>query len=614
MNRLRSSRIFDNFDSTTTSWQNNAMLTQDYATSYSYDLNGNILNLKRNGLQDSILEMDDLSYHYVANTNQLAYVDDAVSASNYNNDLDDQDSGNYVYDLSGNLIEDKKEGIVMEWNHLGKLNRVERTSGSAYPNINFYYDAMGNRVIKELEGSNGQDSTIWYVYGADNNLMAVYSLQSTTPGRQLQSGSSINTTPKEVLEDPMFLPESTGTSISPESLHAPFVIHLLEVPIYGSDRVGMYKPGKEISLGTRINDHVQNYDTLSYSYLRGDKRYELTNHLGNIHAVLTDKRHGVDLDNDSITDYYEADVASVGDYYPFGMEMPGRNYSNYRYGFQGQEKDDEIKGIGNSITYTYRMHDPRIGRFFSLDPLAPGYPHNSPYAFSENRVIDGLELEGLEAVTIHGTLQGDEDEGNTFSKEVKNELQRIGGNTEMDESFRWHEAENLLNTSSDRAAAAERLVQHVFDVRAKMIEDKKIDPEKEGVTLIGYSHGGNVAIQAASILYEKYGIKVNLITVGTPAYTESGDTENPAGNPGVFQHMQIVHQKDPVANLAGGIKKYPSAFNYVVTYEDIHLSGISAHTKLPYASKFGRYLKENVSYSFGQGPTSGLDKAIQQKK
>ena len=68
----------------------------------------------------------------------------------------------------------------------------------------------------------------------------------------------------------------------------------------------------------------------------------------------------------------------------------------YRYGFQGQEKDDEVKGSGNSVNYKYRMHDPRIGRFFSVDPLAPSYPHNSPYAFSENRVIDGVELEGLE--------------------------------------------------------------------------------------------------------------------------------------------------------------------------------------------------------------------------
>jgi len=86
------------------------------------------------------------------------------------------------------------------------------------------------------------------------------------------------------------------------------------------------------------------------------------------------------------------------DYYPFGMLMVGRNFSSnqYRYGFQGQEKDDEIKGEGNSLNYKYRMHDPRIGRFLSIDPLEKDYPHNSPYAFSENRVIDSVELEGLE--------------------------------------------------------------------------------------------------------------------------------------------------------------------------------------------------------------------------
>ena len=72
-------------------------------------------------------------------------------------------------------------------------------------------------------------------------------------------------------------------------------------------------------------------------------------------------------------------------------------FGAYRYGFQGQEKDDEIKGEGNSVNYKFRMHDPRIGRFFAVDPLAPDYPWNSPYAFSENRVIRHIELEGLES-------------------------------------------------------------------------------------------------------------------------------------------------------------------------------------------------------------------------
>lgn len=83
------------------------------------------------------------------------------------------------------------------------------------------------------------------------------------------------------------------------------------------------------------------------------------------------------------------------------MLLPNRSDSDevngYRYGFQGQEMDDEVKGTpGSSLNYTFRMHDPRVGRFFAVDPLASMYPWNSPYAFSENRVIDGIDLEGGE--------------------------------------------------------------------------------------------------------------------------------------------------------------------------------------------------------------------------
>jgi hypothetical protein len=68
--------------------------------------------------------------------------------------------------------------------------------------------------------------------------------------------------------------------------------------------------------------------------------------------------------------------------------------------------DDEIKGEGNSINYKYRMHDPRIGRFFAVDPLTSKYPHYSPYSFSGNKVIHRVELEGLEDGQI-STHSGD---------------------------------------------------------------------------------------------------------------------------------------------------------------------------------------------------------------
>jgi hypothetical protein len=69
-------------------------------------------------------------------------------------------------------------------------------------------------------------------------------------------------------------------------------------------------------------------------------------------------------------DHYKAELLSIQDYYPFGMLQPDRRYSlgTYRYGFNGQEKSDEIKGEGNSYTAMFWKYDPRIGRRWNLDP------------------------------------------------------------------------------------------------------------------------------------------------------------------------------------------------------------------------------------------------------
>ena len=82
------------------------------------------------------------------------------------------------------------------------------------------------------------------------------------------------------------------------------------------------------------------------------------------------------------------------------MTVPNRhgNTSDYRYGFQGQELDNEVKGEGNSINYKFRMHDPRVGRFFAVDPLTSVYPYLTPYQFSSNNPIGMVEIEGLEGM------------------------------------------------------------------------------------------------------------------------------------------------------------------------------------------------------------------------
>jgi RHS repeat-associated protein len=67
----------------------------------------------------------------------------------------------------------------------------------------------------------------------------------------------------------------------------------------------------------------------------------------------------------------------------------------YRYGFQGQENDDEIKGSGNSYTTEFRQYDPRVGRWLSLDPLMNMFPDMSPYNSFANNPIYFTDPTGL---------------------------------------------------------------------------------------------------------------------------------------------------------------------------------------------------------------------------
>jgi RHS repeat-associated protein len=83
-------------------------------------------------------------------------------------------------------------------------------------------------------------------------------------------------------------------------------------------------------------------------------------------------------------------------FYPFGMQMPGRTYStgNYRYGFNGKEKDADMDG--NNYDYGFRIYNPQIGRFLSVDPLTNKFAFYSPYHFAGNSPIAKLDLDGRE--------------------------------------------------------------------------------------------------------------------------------------------------------------------------------------------------------------------------
>jgi RHS repeat-associated protein len=119
------------------------------------------------------------------------------------------------------------------------------------------------------------------------------------------------------------------------------------------------------------------------------KEYELKDHLGNVRITVGDQKYA-----DSTVQ-----IKTYTSYYAFGMQMvgTGKNYVSagglYRYGFNGMEKDDEVKGSsGTSYTTEFRQNDPRIGRWMSIDPKA--IPWESPYASMGNNPILYNDIKG----------------------------------------------------------------------------------------------------------------------------------------------------------------------------------------------------------------------------
>jgi len=134
---------------------------------------------------------------------------------------------------------------------------------------------------------------------------------------------------------------------------------------------------------------------LSVMIVLGEKFYEVSNHLGNVLAVFNDVKYPIS--SGTAVDYFEVALVSVSDYSPFGVQLDGRTQSSnsYRYGYQGSEKDDEVKGEGNSYTTQFRQLDPRVGRWLSIDPMSRKYPNQSPYISMDDNPILKNDVLGL---------------------------------------------------------------------------------------------------------------------------------------------------------------------------------------------------------------------------
>lgn len=97
--------------------------------------------------------------------------------------------------------------------------------------------------------------------------------------------------------------------------------------------------------------------------------------------------------------------------------MPGRKYTNgseYRYGFNGKELDTD-EGLVQ-YDYGFRIYDPRLARFKSVDPLSGSYPYYTPYQFAGNMPIAAIDLDGLEQYVV---IYYKDQQGNTTEIQIR---------------------------------------------------------------------------------------------------------------------------------------------------------------------------------------------------
>ena len=292
-----------------------------FNSTYTYDPNGNILSLMRRDGRGTTF--DQLNFNLSTTSNQLTHIVDGIAAGVAGNDLDSQAPNNYLYDRTGRLLSDNRAGISrINWRHDDKVKSVQYAGGE----VRYMYDAQGRRILKITP-----DKVSYFVRDLTGNVLAVYDIDDE--------------------------------------------VTLNSIPVYGAARLGIQRVNQTIT-DLQSNNHIVKY--------RGKKRYELTGHTGNVERLVSDRKVPITTGESG---EYNADGHVAMDYYPFGMlkDTGTPDTTSYLYGFQGQEKDNEIKGDGNSYYTEFRMYDPRVGRWLSVDPVE--YFENGYQAFDKNPIV-----------------------------------------------------------------------------------------------------------------------------------------------------------------------------------------------------------------------------------
>jgi RHS repeat-associated protein len=312
--------------------------------------------------------------------------------------------------------------------------------------LEFTYDPSGKRISKTVKPrANGilKDEFFWtttfYVYDATGNVMAVYE-------RSYQALSQFNLYKESVrlIEQHIYGSDRIGLrkcnvlvyedvfSISAIDSNTHEFIGKAKPVLSGGDGTGNGGRGPVVSPAVHVVVGSGNHLAEQYQRTLGDKRYELKNHLGNVLSVITDRKIGVDNVSyvsgngtyisapsnnqlflltvngtfvqvaaaDLKVDYYKAEIVKSTEYSCYGVELNEWGYlstDSYRYGFNGKELDkDGMGGGGSTYDYGFRIYNPALGKFLSVDPLSFGFAELTPFQYASNNPIRNIDFDGLE--------------------------------------------------------------------------------------------------------------------------------------------------------------------------------------------------------------------------
>ncbi len=198
--------------------------------------------------------------------------------------------------------------------------------------------------------------------------------------------------------------------------------------------------------------------------------------------------------------YYTPDIISYIHYLPFGQVMPNRHKddNSYRYGYQGSEKDMEVKGEGNSYTTEFRQLDPRVGRWLSPDPLEDEMEDLSPYNSMGNNPIQFNDPDGdcpwCVTALIGGLIEGGLELGG----------QMLSGKSLSDVD--WADVSVEFTKGAITGSGAGLVTRVTADVAGAVVKSTVDVSKKGGVKTVG--NGKSVKAAAVDLTLDVVGDKV----------------------------------------------------------------------------------------------------------